>query len=585
MADVSAVAEIVTDPETRGFASNKLPLFAHSDEWSLWCHLFKANAKRKGYRDLLLGKVPIPSEQDPNAVVTAEERKVLDKNEEAFVDLLGSMDIKKHDGITAFGIIVATQTKDYPNGNSATAWSVLEGKYNPKTAPSLTRAHKEFYGAKLKKEMDPDTFLDKMEKLRKQMDEMGHKMEDRTFYIHLLNSLSREYRSLQSQLEDKLGDSPQTMTLTVKELRQKICLEYERNKEEDTQRNGSTEEHAMVARANGKWCHQCGKIGHIAKNCRDNKNTQSVGNRKPVWKAKNDQKPEGRKFEGECFYCHKKGHRKQDCFKYKREVQNGRSNEVAELALIATCQNWTQEREDLSPTITSDFEEKRSERDLMGETMKMLNNSIEIKRWESAPKPDYQREYRGGYFVKENGVMNEYECPHPRDFWDVGFWWKRNSSVFMEEVWDNMLDMHNNLCQHFLTEPAKSRFILEEERMMKSKDRRIVRVLAVHLWVAHEDWYESPDRDDNGITQGWVDAMSMIHDWDCNYFRNKRLQPTAGDSIVPMDPEEPLYEPVIELREWQKKRGEETTENFSNEVQSELRDPQEVVGKSLTVST
>jgi hypothetical protein len=97
------------------------------------------------------------------------------------------------------------------------------------------------------------------------------------------------------------------------------------------------EEHALTAGSNGKRCHQCGKLGHIARNCRIKAtyNKPNFNPKKGGFKKETSKKP----TKGECFYCHKPGHMKADCFKYKRDQKEGKT-EVAEVVLTAKDEDW-----------------------------------------------------------------------------------------------------------------------------------------------------------------------------------------------------------------------------------------------------
>jgi hypothetical protein len=57
----------------------------------------------------------------------------------------------------------------------------LRRKYAPKTAPSLSKLHKVFYGAKLKKKTDPDIFITYLEDVQGCMSEMNLSMTDDQF--------------------------------------------------------------------------------------------------------------------------------------------------------------------------------------------------------------------------------------------------------------------------------------------------------------------------------------------------------------------------------------------------------------------
>ena len=317
------------------FVSNKLPLFSEKKEWVVWSEVFYARAERSGYQGLLDGSgTEIPKSTKES--YTDEEKKVMQLNSKAYGDLISCMDVKKDGGKVAFHLIKSTKTKDYEKGNASLAWKKLINKYEPKSAPSLTKIHKEFYAAKLKDKSDPDVWITHLEELRIQMEGMGSTMDDRQFLLHALNNLGRDYDTTVLMMEQKLGKSNADCSLTIEELREALCLKHERMGVGRAD-GGNKEEHALAAGSNGRRCHQCGKIGHIARNCRTKAgNNKSNFNNKKFNNKKNETK---KPFSGDCHYCHKKGHMKKDCFKWKKDQKEGKS-EVAEVVLTATEEDW-----------------------------------------------------------------------------------------------------------------------------------------------------------------------------------------------------------------------------------------------------
>ena len=310
------------------YITSKLPLFSTKKDWVQWSEIFLARAKRKGYKNLLVGEETVipKSGQDK---YTESEQKIIGLNEQAYGDLISAMDMKKEGGKVAFNLIRATKTSEYKEGNVKLAWKNLENKYNPKTAPCLTKIHREFFGSKLgSKRNDPDTWITHLEELRTQMEEMGSKIDNRQFMVHILNNLTADYEHTVLMLEQKLGKSQEDATLTLEELREAVNLKFERmNSGREQCAGNNNAEHALTA-TNGK---RCGKIGHIVQNCcaRDNIRGQ-------ISTPKNNNKKgnNGKKFNGECHYCHKKGHKRQDCYKYQNDQRANNRNEVAKRVVL-----------------------------------------------------------------------------------------------------------------------------------------------------------------------------------------------------------------------------------------------------------
>jgi 2'-5' RNA ligase len=121
-------------------------------------------------------------------------------NELAYSELILSMDTTTSGGKVAFNIIERSKTDKFPEGNSALAWNGLN------SAPSLTKIHKQFYSAKLKRKVDPDTFIGYLEDLRTQMSDMDSEMTDDQFMIHVTNNLTKDYENTVDNLEGRIGN-------------------------------------------------------------------------------------------------------------------------------------------------------------------------------------------------------------------------------------------------------------------------------------------------------------------------------------------------------------------------------------------
>jgi hypothetical protein len=69
----------------------------------------------------------------------------------------------------------------------------------------LSKLHKQFYGAKLKKKVDPNIFITYLEDVRGRMEDMGSQMTDDQFMMHILNNLTKDYEMQVLKLEDRIG--------------------------------------------------------------------------------------------------------------------------------------------------------------------------------------------------------------------------------------------------------------------------------------------------------------------------------------------------------------------------------------------
>jgi predicted nucleic acid-binding protein len=86
------------------------------EEWPSWNEKFLDKAKRSGIKDVLLGKVEIPSSLEVIDEKTEEGKKLLriaDVNEIAFMELILSIDVSNSNGKIAFRIVKSCKSKEF----------------------------------------------------------------------------------------------------------------------------------------------------------------------------------------------------------------------------------------------------------------------------------------------------------------------------------------------------------------------------------------------------------------------------------------------------------------------------------------
>ena len=104
---------------------------------------FFSTKQEKRYKKLLTGKDELPTADEyEKAVDNGRERgggiiRINNLNEEAFEDIILSIDHTTKQGKVTFSLVKNCKTAKYPEGNCKLAWDRLVGKYSPTTAPSL----------------------------------------------------------------------------------------------------------------------------------------------------------------------------------------------------------------------------------------------------------------------------------------------------------------------------------------------------------------------------------------------------------------------------------------------------------------
>ena len=281
------------------------------EEWPSWSEKFLAKAKRSGTKDVLLGKVEIPSSFEVADENTEEGKKLLrirELNEIAYTELILSIDVSNSQGKIAFGIVKSCKTKEFEDGNAALAWEKLRKKFDPVSAPSLVKTERMFRDSRLGKNEDPDVWINSLEDLRVKLEVMGSSMTDDQFMIQVLNSLTGDYELQILLLEKRIGNIENP--LSIEELKEELSLRFERLSTKQNEDSG--EENALFTTQFKGKCRNCGKLGHKAAQCK----------LKPGKQEKNDV------F---CSYCKRPGHVKANCFKLMKKNLNfgGTENGVA----------------------------------------------------------------------------------------------------------------------------------------------------------------------------------------------------------------------------------------------------------------
>ena len=241
-----------------------IPFCGKVDEWPIWSERFLAKSKRFGFKDLLLGKLSIPTADEEIDVESESGKKksvIIELNEIAYSELILSIDIKTSSGKVAFNLIKGCKSKDYPDGNAALAWERLKNKYEPISAPSLVKLEKQFRELSLKKDEDPEVWITQLEDLRVRLEAMDSIISDNQFMVHILNNLTSEYELQVAMMERRVGDAEKP--LTIEEIRGELSLRFERlnlrssnNREgEDLEENaflaGSLKENAVIVDRSG----------------------------------------------------------------------------------------------------------------------------------------------------------------------------------------------------------------------------------------------------------------------------------------------------------------------------------------------
>ena len=307
-------------------------------DWPVWSEKFLARARRKGYKDVLTGKVKIPSDSESIDETTDDgkaKKKARLMNELAYEALVLLIDGETDVGRVAFAIVRGCKTSDLKDGDSNMAWKRLLDKYEPKSAPTRLMLKTEFNSMRLELNQDPDVWLTSLEDKRLQLINAGSMLSDEDLMEHALNNVPPEYEVPVSKLEDRLGST--TDPLTIESIREQFNLRFMRLQNEGKVTSGGGgggNETAFFAGGFKGKCNHCGKWGHKAAKCPDKARNQNGGSGSGG----------GGGFKFKCYYCHKTGHKASECLKKRADkaarndqaqmASEGGNNELAFLAAV-----------------------------------------------------------------------------------------------------------------------------------------------------------------------------------------------------------------------------------------------------------
>ena len=164
--------------------------------------LQKATAKHSGYKDLLIGKVVLPSDDTEEADLSAEDKKALLSNETAYNDLLLACSDE-----VSFGIVDASQYNSDGDGNAQKEWKHLNECFELKTGATKLQCKASFNKCCLTTiDTDWDEWTVKLERIRQKLAVMQSTISEEDTLVHILNNMLKEYESVAESFEEKLED-------------------------------------------------------------------------------------------------------------------------------------------------------------------------------------------------------------------------------------------------------------------------------------------------------------------------------------------------------------------------------------------
>jgi hypothetical protein len=301
-----------------------IPFYGNNDEWPTWSEKFLAKARLYGFKDVLLGKLRIPMTDEDYEVDTEEGKKLriaADMNEFAYTELILSIDDKTSNGDMAFNLVKGFKNKYYADGNASMAWERFKNKYEPQSAPSLVKMEKQFRQSALKKGQDPDFWITELEDYRMKLDELGSRISENQFILHILNNMTTNYDLQLAMMEKRINDK--INPLTVDQIRADLNLRFERlNEKKDYSDNKDNQNVAFFGGQFKGKCRNCGMMGHKSINYK-NKICQNGFQNGSQTSNQSGSQNSGNQVNlhngAHCTYCRRPGHYKSNCMKLKKK--------------------------------------------------------------------------------------------------------------------------------------------------------------------------------------------------------------------------------------------------------------------------
>ena len=276
-----------------------------------WSQVIESHLDDQGLWELVKGKDKKPERPAPTAETTptaqTSEAAAATADYETRLEEWTKR-AKKARKMIISSIIPSVMTYVEGTKDPAEMWTILEGRYKPKSSVTLRQLQRQFNTIKM---MDDDGDMEKhlqtIERLKQQIEEQGEKISDSSYISVLLNCAPPRYDVQISILEAQDDVTSQTIINRLLEEYRKLVV-----------MKGSEETKMAMITNQRKWTNQ--KAG----------------------RSRGTSSPTSSRFDGKCNHCNKRGHKEVQCWIKHPELkpEKGRRDDGSEkpkYALMATA--------------------------------------------------------------------------------------------------------------------------------------------------------------------------------------------------------------------------------------------------------
>ena len=213
-------------------------------------------------------------EEKPTRPTASEGEEVPQTLQSEYETKLATWNKKMKKARSTIGASVTPSVMTYIDGmdDPAKMWKVLADRYNPKSQATLLQLVREFMTTKKDDSLDMEHHLQRVQRLKRQVEEQGEKISDTIYNSVLLNSVSDDYKITVSILESQEQLTPTVIINRLLEETRKIYGVGGGDTKVALMSNSSSANSAGKSKKKDATkinlkCTSCSKNGHVEIDC------------------------------------------------------------------------------------------------------------------------------------------------------------------------------------------------------------------------------------------------------------------------------------------------------------------------------